>query len=292
MRISSYLLSGFALVWMTASVAMATGPVPAYTENGFNPGMLDTSVPKAERLKLFAEMMSLANQGQVRAQDLAGTVYWRGSRLDGNPVDQDLEQARKLLANAAIHGDVLVMAKLAELELEVGRAPQAMVWAQMYARYTDPMNSPRARSGRSTAYASNLIERVGDAGGKIDESAKNDVAVMVARFDKSIRRGIDAFNSERRSAATRLLQYPRGVDKLEYRNINGVAEYIVAFDSSGNPGKIWLLDTFPDPEMDSIVRHYLDHVIANSAATGTGPRYLKVSIVHRALKSRRLRPTH
>lgn len=292
MHISSRLPYVFVLTLMLVFTAKAAGPEPAYTENGFNPQMLDASVPKAERFALFPKMMALANKGHVRAQDIAGTIYWQGSRLDGSPIDQNLDQARKLLANAAVHGDVLAMAKLAELELEAGRTAEAMIWAQMYARFQDPQASQRARRGRSAAYASDLIERVGDAGGKIDDSAKTNFAAVVSRFDESIRRGIDAYNIERRDGVTRLLRHPRGIDQIEQRNISGVAEYIVAFDSSGKPGKVWLLDAFPSSKMDTILRHYLEHVMANGADAAIGPRYLKVSVVHNAAKSRVLRATH
>ncbi|MGA7296885.1 MAG: hypothetical protein WBW92_05205 [Rhodanobacteraceae bacterium] len=280
------------ILLITFSVAAAQPPAPSYSQNGFNPRMLDPSIPASDRLNAFAGMMTLANQGHVRAQDLAGTLLWQGPRIDGSPLKRNLDQARKLLANAAVHGDVMAMAKLAELELAAGRTEQAMVWAQMYARYQNPMAMQRARRGRSAAYGSDLIRRISQAGGAISKSIRTDVAAMVSRFDEPIRRGIDAFSSRRRSGETFLVRRPYGVDKVEYRNVNGMAEYLVAFDPSGAPGRIWLLDSLPDAKTDSIVRDYLEQVRANSVDEAAGTRYLKVSIVHNALKGPILRPVH
>ncbi len=274
------------------SAAAAQAPAPAYDSNGFDPRMLDASLPANDRLNAFAGMMTRANQGQVRAQDLAGTLLWQGAQVEGSPLQRNLGQARNLLANAAVHGDVLAMAKLAELELAAGQTEQAMVWAQMYARYQNPMAMQRARRGRSAAYGSDLIRRISQAGGGISKRIRTDVAAMVSRFDETIRRGIDEFSSRRRSGDTFLVRRPYGVDKVEYRNVNGMAEYLVAFDPSGAPGRIWLLDSLPDAKTDSIVRGYLEQVRANSVDEAAGTRYLKVSIVHNALKGPILRPVH
>jgi hypothetical protein len=291
-RVKTRLLASLALILLAATGPLMAQPAPSYTENGFNPRMLDASAPRAARLKLFAQMIALANSGQVRAQDLAGTFYWQGAGIKGSPVKRDLSQARILLSNAAVHGDVMAMAKLGELELQAGRLAQAMVWAQMYARYHDPLALQRDQRGQDSAYASNLIKRITDAGGKIDKAASKHVGAMVARFDTSIRRGIDAYNKDRRTGRTRLVQDPAGVDASENVNVNGMAEYMVAFQPDGKPGKIWLLDAVPKASMDDMLRHYLDHALANSVAESEGTRYLRVSIVHNAQKFRVLRPVH
>jgi hypothetical protein len=274
-----------------SSTAIAqSGPPPAYTENGFNPHLLDSAKPKAERMKLFAHIIALANRGQVRAQDLAGTIYWQGAAITGSPVTVNLVQARKLLASAAVHGDVLAMAKMAELELGAGREPQAMVWAQLYALYLAPMLP--ARAGRSDSYAANLIKRILDAGGKLDKATRGNVATMVQRFDKSIRSGIDAIHSENRNGRTFLVQQAEGADSIKTSNLNGVAEYMVGFDADGKPISIWPLDAFPDSGLSAVLHHYLKNVVANSVAKGSGTRYLRVSITHNGARSLMLRTAH
>ncbi len=265
---------------------------PVYTDNGFNPELLDASVPQAQRMQHFAHIIAMANAGQVRAQDLAGTLYWQGDAIPGSPVPRNPGQARILLANAAVHGDVLAMAKLGELELQAGRLPQAMVWAQMYARYLDPMAMQRSRRGQESAYAANLIRRITDAGGKIDKAASANVASMVQRFDKSIRRGIDAFNAEDRHGRTYLIQGPDGLDSIKVANETGVAEYMVAFDASGKVERIWTLDAFPNPGLAAELRHYFKQAHANPADGDTGTRYLRVPITHNSVKFRSLHPVH
>lgn len=291
----SKLLLLAALAWTAvfpAPAAAQSSPAPAYTENGFNPRLLDASVPAAERMKVFAGIIALANSGQVRAQDLAGTMYWQGSKIAGSPVAVNLAQARVLLANAAIHGDVLAMAKLGELELAAGRKPEAMVWAQMYARYIDPMAMQRSQRGRGSAYAANLIKRIADAGGTIDKATSANVASMVGRFDKSIRNGIHAFYAEGRHGRTYLTDAPRGLDSGEVANLNGVAEYMVAFDTEGKPVRVWVLDAFPDPTLTGTLRDYLKDIHANAVAGDSGTRYLRIHITHNAWKFRALRAVH
>ncbi len=294
MRCKTLLPAALALMFFTLpNRGLAQTPPPAsYTENGFTPQLLDTALPRAERMKLFANMVALANSGQVRAQDLAGTLLWLGPKVAGSPVPVNLDLARKLLANAAINGDVTAMAKLAELELAAGRPPQAMVWAQLYARYLDPLALQRQPRGRKAAYASNLIGRIQKAGGHIDDTTRTRVAAMVSRFDQRIRRGFDAMAAQRRSGKVYLTTGPMGVDPLDMLNRNGIAEYMMAFDSSGAPQRIWNLDAFPDPAMASELRHYLDHVRANTAHAGSGLRFLRVTIVHEARRGRILRPVH
>ena len=68
---------------------------------------------------------------------------------------------------------------------------------------------------------------------------------------------------------------------------------MVAFDASGAPGKIWLLASYPDAQMGTILRDYLDHIRANPANKGSGMRYLRVPITHNAMKYHYLFPkTH
>lgn len=294
MKLRVLLVAAGWLVIVACPAAAQTAPRAHYTRNGFDPHLLSTRVPRAERMKLFAHVIALANQGQVRAQDLAGTLYWQGGRTKGSPVDRNLVQARKLLANAAIHGDVLAMAKLAELELAEGRTLQAMVWAQMYARYLDPMAMERSRRGHQAAYAASLIKRILKAGGKIDDATSRDVAALVNRFDAGIRDGIHTFASLDRRGTTFLTVQPMppGLDPGPLLNRNGVAEYMIEFDPSGAPQRIWLLAAYPDPDMGAMLRVYLDHVHANTAARGSGMRYLQVAITHNAYKFQSLRPTH
>lgn len=274
------------------AAAAGTGPAPAYDQNGFAAGMLDASVPQAERLKLFAHVIALADKGQVRAQALAGTLYWKGTAIPGSPVESNVSQARLLLANAAIHGDILAMAKLGELELQTGRLKQAMVWAQLYARYLDPLASARSRHGRRYAYASDLIGRIIGAGISVDDDVARDVGAMVTRYDDPIRYGIDAFRDQLRKGNPRLISAPVGTVPPDKALLSGVAEFMVAFDPSGAPKEIWLLASYPNPSMATVLRPQLDHARVNAVDEDAGMRYLRVPVGYNSVKSRELRTAH
>ncbi|HET6588369.1 MAG TPA: hypothetical protein VFG67_11450 [Oleiagrimonas sp.] len=261
-------------------------------DNGFNPKMLDASVPQAERLKLFSHVIALAIQGKVRAQNLAGTMYWQGSKIQGSPIQSNLQQAHTLLANAAVHGDVLAMAKLAEMEFNSDHMQKAMIWAQLYAHYIDPTVSAREQHGSRYAYASDLISRISKAGGKIDDSVSKGVSATVARFDKPIREGISTFKQQRRSGDAYLTSFPQGKVPNELRTKSGVAEFMVAFDTSGKPGKIWLIASYPSPDFGTALRSHLDRVRANLVDDDAGMRYLLVAIPHYSVNSRQLRAHH
>lgn len=261
-------------------------------DNGFNPKMLDASVPQAERLKLFAHVIALANQGRVRAQNLAGTMYWQGSNIPGSPIQSNLQQAHTLLANAAVHGDVLAMAKLAEMELKAGHLQKAMIWAQLYAHYIDPTVSAREQHGFRYAYASDLISRISKAGGKIDDAVSKGVGATVARFDKPIRDGISTFKQQRRSGDAFLIVRPQGTTPKELRTKSGVAEFMVAFDPSGKPGNVWLIASYPTSDFGTMLRPQIEKARANSVGHEIGMRYMLVTIPHHSVHFRQLRAHH
>lgn len=271
---------------------LSAAPAASFDQNGFDPGMLDASVPQAQRLKRFAHVIKLAEQGQVYAMDLAGTMFWQGTAIAGSPVKTNLQQARKLLAYAAVHGDVPAMAKMGELELKAGRTQQAMIWAQLYAHYLDPTLHARQRHGRRYAYASDLMQRIMDAGGKIDDNVSKDVGNMVARYDNSIRAGILAVKQRRRSGNPRLVVQPTGNPSNDERTLNGVADFMVAFNPDGSIKQAWLLASWPTDALGKMLRPWLKYARANSVDAGAGTRYLEVPITYNSVKSRQLRATH
>ncbi|HKJ95520.1 MAG TPA: hypothetical protein VKA32_07820 [Gammaproteobacteria bacterium] len=115
---------------------------------------------------------------------------------------------------------------------------------------------------------------------------------MVQRFDKSIRRGIDAYQNKKRSGRIFLVQGQAGAPPRDIDNVSGVAEYVIGFDPDGKPLRIITLDAFPDPALAGKLRGTLDHVRANPNHDVTGTRYLRVSLTHNAMKFNQLRATH
>lgn len=266
----------------TAATGMAAGTSSSlYVQNGFSQGLLDPSVPLGERIKLFSKVIALANGGHVRAQELAGTLYWQGSKIAGSPVQQNLKQARILLANAAVHGDVPAMAKLAELELSAGRLQQAMIWSQLYAHYLDPVHSPRQKHGRNFAYASDLLDRIIKAGGKLDEKVSRNVNAMSRKFNTGIRDGMATFRELRRSGDTYLIRGPHR-ERLfgDDTHLSGVVDYMVAFNPSGKATHAWMLASYPTDAIADVVKRTvnIDYARANPVSDEASMRYIRVSV--------------
>ncbi|HEX7342130.1 MAG TPA: hypothetical protein VF269_07615 [Rhodanobacteraceae bacterium] len=285
-------LAVFGLLAATVPCLASSNSGISYDSNGFNPRMLDASAPQAERMQLFAHVVQLGVHGEVPALDLAGTMYWQGANIQGSPVKTDLAQARKLLAYAAVHGDVLAMAKLGELNLAAKQPQKAMIWAQLYAHYLDPTRHARGFHGRMYAYASDLMQRTMHAGGKVDDSVRTDVGNMIAKYDSSIRAGIDAFMEQRRSGKTHLVVHYMGHFNGEKVNQNDVADYMVAFNPDGSIKKVWTLASWPNTHFAATTRTWLDHARANPAPASSGTRYLEIPIVYNSYKTRSLRVSH
>jgi hypothetical protein len=228
----------------------------------------------------------------VRAQDLSGTLYWQGSSIQGSPVQTNLDQARILLGNAAVHGDVLAMAKLAELELGAGQPQKAMVWAQLYAHYLDPLMSARENHDYHYNYASDLMGRIAEAGGAINDEVSRNVGNMVAKFDQPIRAGITAFEHQSRNGNAHLVMGPAGSAPQELRTKSGVAEFMVAFKPSGARDHVWLIASYPTADFSTGLRAQLDAVHANQVDASAGMRYMLVPVVHYSEKSQLLRVHH
>lgn len=262
-----------------------------YEQTGFQPRLLDASLPLEERTQAFAQVMALANAGHVHAQSLAGTLYWKGPAVAGSSVPQDLAQARALLANAATHGDVTSMSRMAELELEAQQLQAAMVWAQLFTHYLDPERSAREAHGMMYAYSSDLISRIIKAGGKIDEGVSNSVNSMVARYDTSIRDGIDTLRKRMRDGNPRMIagaMRPRlqGDDT----KLSGFADFIVGYDAKGEPKQVWLLNSVPVARVAELTRAGMDFSRVNGDSDNSGMRYMPVTLRLFGKKTRELRP--
>lgn len=185
------------------------------------------------------------------------------------------------------------MAKLAELEFQDKQLQQAMVWAQMYTRYLRPNKPPRSRHGRRYAYPSSLIKRITDANGNVDKNkVMHDVNAMVARYDTSIRDGIQAFKSEHRSGDPHLISWPYVSVPKDKLTLSGVAEFMVAFDPAGKPGKVWQLVSFPTSGIADVLHPSLEQARVNPVAADSGTRYLLIPLTLQGAGTKEVRAKH
>src|SRR5262249_49754298 len=97
--------------------------------------LLDTDAPAADRQAAFDAYKKDALAGDIAAQDFVGNLYRLRRSLPGNIVARDTDQAFRYLSTAGAHGFIIAMAKTAELELELKKPYEAMLWAQLYGHY-------------------------------------------------------------------------------------------------------------------------------------------------------------
>src|SRR5215468_208070 len=119
---------------------LVAAPALAATSLNFHlddrlPTLLDANAPSAERQAAFDAYKKDALGGDIAAQYFVGNLYRLGDRLPGNIVARDSDQAFRYLSTAGAHGFIIAMAKTAELELELEKPYEAMLWAQLYGHY-------------------------------------------------------------------------------------------------------------------------------------------------------------
>ena len=97
--------------------------------------LLDAAQGPERQLVEAGRVRAVAETGDAYAQYLLGTLYRLGKSHPAKLFERDDEKAGKYLSNAAVNGQVLAMAGMAELELRRKQPMKAMIWAQAFARY-------------------------------------------------------------------------------------------------------------------------------------------------------------
>ena len=155
--------------------------------------LLDASVPLGERQKIFNVFEKLADNGNTYSQYVVGSLYRIGRQLPASPVQSDVNKASLYLSNAATHGRILAMAKMAEMKLREGDYLEAMNWAQIFGHYATLL--PQA-DRPSPGYIAELIERIDEKfdRSKLPEVVKN-VNIFVVNYDASVKEGVTNYTS-------------------------------------------------------------------------------------------------
>jgi hypothetical protein len=158
------------------------------------------------------------------------------------------------MGNAAIHGSLLGMAKMAEIDLAMIKYHEAMVWAQVYGHYA--MLRPKGERP-SDGYAAELVQRIIDKLGRSGVTdAMPDVASFIAAHDADIRAGTDSDldgHTHRPKGKTK----PYLTSDHEFAPRSGIADYLLAFNADGSVAHTWLLDATPDPALGEALKHYM-----------------------------------
>src|SRR5262249_5218306 len=177
--------------------------VPAFAASSLNfhlddrlSKLLDANAPSAERQAAFDAYKKDALGGDIAAQYFVGNLYRLRDRLPGNIVARDSDQAFRYLSTAGAHGFIIAMAKTAELELELEKPYEAMLWAQLYGHYEGygdtKVNDANHRS-RINKYYTNLLRRAYAAFGSDEvktRAMQSDYQAFVEQHDPEIRAGM------------------------------------------------------------------------------------------------------
>ncbi|HET6553578.1 MAG TPA: hypothetical protein VFG49_08575 [Dyella sp.] len=241
--------------------------------------LFDPAIDVAERRHALDTLERHAGTANGDELYLLGSLYHMGQHAPGSPVDADSAKAAMYFANAAVRGNVLAMAKVAEVKYSAGDYREAMNWAQIYAHYapTIGMQGPAAQS-----YAGELVQRIKD---NISEQSMDAIMADVSRFvaanDKAIRAGIAGSgldepalhpNSHKRHFTTSPNERDPGA---------GVADFLVAFRRDGTVDHVQLLDSVPYMEGTDRMRTYVASMNAEPGTAGDTStlRYIWMPIV-------------
>jgi hypothetical protein len=240
--------------------------------------ILNPQTPLAERQQELARLEQDTKSDDQHNLYLLGSLYYMGSQASGAPVQQDLDKAALYMGNAAIHGSLLGMAKMAEIDLAMHKYPEAMIWAQVYAHYV--MLLPRGERPND-GYTAELVQRIIDKLGRSGVTqAMPDVANFIASHDADIRAGTDSgFGEHTPRPVTKSKPYV--TPNYRWTPKSGIADYLLAFHADGSQAHAWLLDAVPDPALGEALQRYASGLTLppSKAAAGDGLRYVWLPVM-------------
>lgn len=249
------LLTGLAALAATAGAQETLPPcaVVPVEARMFNP-----EATVADRAADLATLQADALRPDALAFDryLLGSLYRLGREHPAALVDQDMDKARKLLTAAALDGDLLAMASMAEIELTRGDYMAAMVWGQVYGHYDAIYGSGRA--GKH-AYIADMLDRIYRrlrAGKDIEDEIQVLVTAFVVEHGERIDavhkappelRCVDATGAAQAQILPiqrRMISRSRAQEEMSGA---GIAMYELGVDANGNVVHLFTIDSLPDP---------------------------------------------
>lgn len=165
--------TGAAFGQQEETLQVAKPPPPAVTKAKGLPGgeveaLFATDSAPELRAQALKHAVSLAMSGDAESEYLLGVLYRQGGDHPADGVERNVETARYWLEKCFELGDcpTMVMASLAELELEARNDKQAMQWAQAWIALEREVQKIRAAEGmvhgdkmHAEAYAAYLLSR-------------------------------------------------------------------------------------------------------------------------------------
>lgn len=179
-----------------------------------------------------------------------------GEHLPDALTTRNPDKARLYLSNAAANGQILDMAKMAELEFAEQHYEAAMVWAQLYGHYDNLLPSANKPS---YGYLAELLKRLSE---QVRESEMpnimNDVRAFIAQYDKAIHSDLDQWlvspaADDFRWASTDITGPSSSYTGERPRSC--FSEFLMAFRPDGSAADAWMIYALPDIQIGKQLLH-------------------------------------
>ncbi|GAB2660064.1 hypothetical protein [Arenimonas aestuarii] len=259
------------LLLLLAAPAPALVPEPAQDSVCWDLAqLLDPEQPAAVAAQQLA-MLRRAAQGEQADYSayVLGTLYRLGPAHPAARLERDPDAARLWLRKAALGGNLLAMAGLAENELASGRPMEAMVLSQVLIHYGSrrPEGHPNPTAKYRTGLGSRAYEALASTPSGADhERILADFKAFIAEHGNGIEAGL------RRPLATTGKHCPNSHDNerwpLQYQGRShvmgsrslaklpspGYAIFRISVNARGRVEKAIVIDSLPGPEVADALR--------------------------------------
>lgn len=241
--------------------------------------LFDPAIPLPERRAALAAIERDAGAGSGDELYLLGTLYHMGRHAPNSPVDADNVRAATYFANAAVRGNVLGMAKMAEVKIETGEFREAMNWAEIYAHYA-PLAGRQGPADQ--AYSGDLAQRIQE---NVDASSMDaimkDVKSFVLANDKAIREGMATSGLDQPDLHPESNRRHYAPTPTEQLSVAGIGDFLVGFDNSGKAASVQLLDAAPHLSDADVMRNFAASMKVEPSPGGKvqAMRYMWIPIV-------------
>lgn len=249
--------------------------------------LLDPAEDEAARQWALQEARAGAQRGDARVQYVLGSLYRLGRAHPARLVEHDPEQAAVLLSNAAVGGEILAMAGMAELLLAQGDARAAAVWAQVFRHYEEANATVRGeRLDARRAYTASLLQRCMKALGDGDDLVAEidaDMAAFVRQHDAALQ---EALRARAAARAVRFRSADQQFEFLSYRmppkigTQPGMAVYLVGVDAEGGASRLLTVDSLPDQDVAHGLKRLAAGIRYDADAEAGGLRWELVPFVY------------
>ena len=231
--------------------------------------LLNPAIPLEEKRSHLSAFKADALAGNTNARYVLGAFYRLGEQHPARLVTKDLEQARAFMSNAAVDGDILAMAAMAELELEARNYRAAMLWAQVYA-YFSKQQAKSVKLKINFAYQASLLKRIMDVAQKqkvplFDQDFIADFSDFFKAHGHKIEASTSGKNAEgKRSSVCKYYSDPdialeeAGLELVKKKKVTvggevmaklpnpGYAFYLLTINPNGDVDDVAIVDSLPD----------------------------------------------